>query len=568
MRLISVPLIVAVKRRDYLFDIGIVLHGLVAAVWLARPLLLSPVDHMHLNHENATYAGRLLEFREQLAAGYLFPQWCTSFRGGLGSAQFCYYQPGFFHVASLMPWSLPVVRGLGATVVLFAMVGYVATYALIRPRFGRLGGWLGASSLLLSVYAGTEISIRGDLGEFAAMMLFPAVMWALAGWLEHGDLKYGAWLATTVAAMIVAHPLVSMIAFPLLAAGLAAFLLETREYRRVGAAVTMLAVGVGMAAFYWLPVALELHFVDAERATTGFYSYKKHFVDPLQLLGGYDRKKDIPFSIGTLPLLLAGFNIAICGWRHRELTVPQRRLLLFSIIAVIGLAAVMTEYSAVLWEHVGLLRWMQFPSRTLSVVTVAMAILTGASLPWRVERLRTLAAASLIAWMWMQSLDHTEWQIDVNRRVPQTIEELVQTYFAPDLRNEWLPRGAEVEIPEPYRKSPLIGPGGEVKDFRLEPRRLSCHVCTTQATTLVLPHYFFPVGWQATLAGQPLGLKSDPRGLIQFDLPADAQGRLEVVFTQTPMHRLGLILSGLSCFVGVVWLGAEVMRRRRQVLSL
>jgi len=553
------------ERRERLVNVGVLACGLLAAIWLGRVFLLNPVDRIHINHEGFTYAGRLLEFREQLAAGYLVPQWCTSFRGGLGSAQFCYYQPGFFYVASLVPWSVPAVRALGVAVAVFALLGYLATYALIRPRFGRLAGWLGASSLLLSVYAATNICIRGDLSEFSAMMLLPAVLWALAGWLEQGRLKYAAWLAPAAAATILLHPIVGMIGFVLLAAALIAFLLETRDYRRVGVAALVLAVAIGMAAFYWLPVFLEWDLVNTDGAFVGHFFYANHFINPLKLLGFHYRQKGgVPLSLGLLLVSTAGFNSLVCYYRRRELSAPQRRLVVFSLLAILGFVLMMTRASAFVWQLVTPLQRMQFPWRILTVVTVLTAVVAGASLPWRSEKRRAAAAALLITAMWTLSIHYTAYGLWPNVRVPQTIDELTQIYFAPDAKNEWVPRGAVLDIPKAYRKSPVAGPGCQVDDFRRQARRLSCQVRTAQATTLVLPHYYFPVGWQTTLDGQPVPLAADPRGLMRLDLPAGAEGRLQVVFTQTPMHRLGLVVSGVSCLVGAVWLAAAALRRRHR----
>ena len=68
-------------------------------------------------------------------------------------------------------------------VVLLAWLGYTAMLFLVRRWFGALSGALAASLLLLSVYACTEIYVRGDLTEFAAMMLLPVGLCALAAWI-------------------------------------------------------------------------------------------------------------------------------------------------------------------------------------------------------------------------------------------------------------------------------------------------------------------------------------------------------------------------------------------------
>jgi len=539
------------KGRTRLVIAGNLLWGLLLAFWLARVYFLHPPQRIHRNHEGYSYAGRLIEFRDLLANGYLSPQWCTHFRGGLGAPYFSYYQPGFFYVASLVPWWVSPIRALGVAVVAFGLLGYLSMYGLVDRWFGRLSGWLAGSGLLLSAYAGTEISFRGDLSEFAAMMTLPAVLWAMAGWLQHGRGLYAGCLAVGCGALIVLHPAVALIGFALLAMALFGFLLQTRQVRRVLEAVLWMTVGVGLAAFYWFPVFFEWNLVASEAAFTGFYHYSKHFLRPLAILDPLHTHVNMPLTLGPVLVALIVLNTCVMLLRRDTTTIWQRQLLAFCLIAGVLFTLLMTRFSAPLWDRLHLLQRLQFPWRIVSLVTVLAAAAAGCMLPWRRQRLRAAVIAVLLVAMWAFAWKTTSYRLDPRTVVPANVEQLAQRDFIPDLRDEWFPRGASKDIPPAERAYPLPGPGCRVDRLQRAQGRLSCRVRTTGQSHVVLPHYFFPAGWQAYLDGQPVEITSDPRGLMRIDLPAETAGQLEVSSSHTPMRRFGLWVSATWLLIGV-----------------
>jgi hypothetical protein len=557
-----------VRNRDRLAIAGITVWGLLLAFWLARAYFLHPADRIHDNHESYTYSGRLVEFRDLLAAGYVWPQWCTHFRGGLGAPYFSYYQPGFFYAASLVPWSVAASRALGLAVCAFALLGYLSMYGLVSQRFGRLSGWLGASALLLSVYAATEIYVRGGLSEFAAMMTLPAALWALAGWLQHKHVRYLAWLAASAAALITLHPAVALVGFMVLALGLAGFTCLTRQIRPAMAAAVALGLGVGLAAFYWFPVFFEWDLVSAEAAFAGFYSYRHHFVDPLRLLGPYQRQGIIPFSLGLITAALLIFNTLVLLLRGRKMTAWQRRQLAFCLLGIVVFVLLMSRASAPLWASIPILGRLQFPWRILTVVTVLAAAVCGSMAPWKAETARAMVVGSAVLLMWGLSWRYTEYHIDPIARNFRSVEQLARTHFAPDLSDEWLPRGAEADIPEQDRLRPSVTGDCRVGQFERAQGRLRCHVRARGPSSVTLPHYYFPVGWKARLAGRPVELTADSRGLMRVELREGTDAWLEIRFARTPARSWGILLSAVSLLAAVVVLILPATRQSAKQLRL
>lgn len=543
---------------------GLVLWGAVLAFWLARGFLLPPADTFFANHEADTYVGRLVEFRDLLAAGQWSPQWCSDFRSGLGAPYFSYYQPGFFYLAALLPGSLPAVRGLGIAVALVALLGYASLLWLVGRRFGWFAGCVAGSALLLSNYVGSEVYIRGDFTELAAMMLVPAALAALDRVLTGDGVSAPCLLALSTAALIITHPAVALIGVPLLSL-LAVLALavagrqppaENPEYatsrsrrRKALAAIGALALGIGLAAFYWAPVFMEWRLVGNDQAFTGFYHYRHHFVPPTALVGPYDRSTIIPFTFGPVLLLLAGVNLVRMWLNHCRTTTEQRQAASLALPGLLLCVFLMSPASAWVWEHAPLLYRLQFPWRILSVGTTLLAVLAGATLPFSRPGWQAAWALAAILALSAYSPKYTRYEPEAYRAVPKTTAELRATHFAPDLRDEWLPRGATASIDASWAQGPRPTTGCRVDAFERGQGWLACRVRTDGPASVTLPHYYFPAGFQVTFASSTVTPRSDPQGLMQIDLPANAEGLLVARFTRTPARRWGLTLSAASLLI-------------------
>jgi len=570
-------------REAWLPRLGAIAWGVLLALWLARFGFLGPADRMYANHESFSYVGRLVEFREQLRAGYACPEWCTSFRGGLGSPHFVYYQPGLFYVASLIPWSIPPVTALAITVGLFALLGYLALHALVAPRFGRLAGCLGGAALLLASYTGTNVYVRGDLSEYAAMMVLPGVLLGLINGLERGRRRDAATLIVAAAALVVLHPAVAVLGYGMAGLGIAGFAWETRRWGRAVHALGCLGVGAGLAAFAWMPLVLGWNLVNSHEALEGPYHYSQNFVWPLtRLVGPYRQEFPQALTLDVVVPILLGASLVSTVRRWNDLTPSQRRLSVFCLLGTLVFALLTTRLSKPVWHLLPLLHRMQFPWRALTVVAVLAAAACGSTLLWQRSRFRTAVAGTVMMAMWLLSWQYTAHRLD-DARAAQTTTELAAQYFAPDVCDEWMPRGATVDIPAELRHAPVAGPNCQVEQFVRSPGRLSCRVRTgkdtrvafrsalvkkwglapsertTTATSVVLPHYYFPQGWHATLDGRPVALRADRHGLMRVDLPKRADGQLVVTFSRTAMRTTGLAISAFAGLCGA----AMLVRLRR-----
>lgn len=531
--------------------------GIIVACLVCLPFFQIPAGQFFDNHDADGYGLRILEFRDCLAAGYWSPQWCSHFRGGLGAPFFNYYQPGFFYVAALTPATLPLSQQIGLAVLLFSVVGYTGMYVLCQRLFGTAAGMLAGTLLLTAPYTTAELFIRGDFSEFAAMMLVPALVAGLTSFAATRNRSSAIATAVSGGALVATHPAVALGTYGLLTAALMIQTVVTRNIRTAAKSFAALAFGAGLASFYWLPVFLEADYVRAEAAWSGelfdgYYHYSRHFIPLVWMLNWAVTPTPIPVKLGTLPLalLVVSTVIAITRWRKWD-TDWKFSISLLSLLLV-GSLFLLTPQSVWLWDNLPLLERLQFPWRLLSIATVSLSALAAACLSLFSQPLSRWAAWLVLTMILIFSIASRPDYPTVPSREPRTAEAIADQFFAPDLADEWLPVSAERIVANQSQLRPFPGSGVTVSNYQPAQGLLTCDVETTHDSTLLLPHYYFPVGWVASLNGQPLELVAGRSGLMEARLPARSTGQIRVQWTMTPARQLGLGLSLATLLIGSV----------------
>jgi hypothetical protein len=319
--------------------------------------------------------------------------------------------------------------------------------------------------------------------------------------------------------------------------------------RRAAWVVVALVAGGGLAAFFWLPVALEWRLVVGDRMIQMGYAFTRQFILPRQILG-YPGTKIVPgASLGeVVPRLLAvATGLALAGWRR--MTAARWRL-----VAALWLVAAVGVFmsgaaSTPVWNVLPLLYRIQFPWRFLVVIVVATAGLAGC-VPMLSTPLAVVGVAMLAwSWAWAAPMRTTDFPL------PETGAEIVRLSCRPDIADEWMPRGAKAFYGKrrPPPTEATCAPDCRVDSLERAPGALRARVETNRLALVTLPHYYFPVGWTATLDGVPTPIQPTRDGLMTAIVAHG--GVLELRWATTPGRRWGVLVSALTlaCLAAMVW---------------
>ncbi len=530
---------------------------------------------------------RTYEILAAWRAGVPYLRWAPDLFYGFGYPVFHYYAPLSYYLGAAYGalWGGPVA-GVKFVLVASAYLGAAGMYLFVRDRWGSLAAIVSVAAFTLAPYVVyIDPQARGDAPETLAIALAPLLLWAfsrLRRTASPGDVVVAGLL---LAALILAHNLMALVFFGLLLAWLVWDVFSGQTFfkawvlndqgtgnavrRRVVAALAAgVVLGLGLAAFMWLPAILERDAVQFRNVAQGtFFDFRRYFLDvgelfsPAQLFDLGATQMRFHYSVGLPQWVLAALGtLTVFSARRRRLSV------LFFAFCAIGLAYIMLPASINVWNAIPRMAYFQFPTRFLGPAAVVFGILAGAAvswaegLPWKWARLGAVSAAVAVCIAGAMPLLYPPLWADFGPVSAQRIldTELNGRGIGTTSANDFLPVGAKI-VPQPQTELLQSYRAGQVD--KLNRATLPAG---TQAT--LLHHgpeddrytvtgnsrfvfrvftFYFP-GWTAYVDGAKTDITlSEPEGWITFWVPAGAH-TISLRLENTPARWAGWIVSALA----------------------
>lgn len=590
-------------------DFGLLLT-LVLCLFALWPLLYRP--GLPNGNDVLYHTYRTAEMDRAWSHGVLLPRWAESFYTGYGAPVFHYYASLSYYVSSLFMrlFGLDALNSLRLLIVVCVLGSGAGTYLFAKRRAGMLGGVIAALCYVYSPYMlFTEPYSRGAYPELAALALFPFVMWRFDTLLQPLKIRHVILAALALAALILTHNLMGLVMTGLLVAWLLwETLIRFFTSGRAGilpylVALLTAGLGIGLAAYFWLPVILESEAVHLGNLTAvAQLDYRNFFVPLSQLLAFSPR-----FDGGALNGLQHQFNLGVPQWilaltgivglvlirkqkiftteaqsSQRDMPVGERHLvsLLFFVLAGGVCILLLLPLAEVVWGPVAPLAFLQFPWRFLGPAGFCLAVLAGMTGRW-IERLPKRAAAvvaaivvTLIVALAMPLFYISEWAhptVDASVSAYQQAE-VLGLQRATTFSNEYLPATVQVEPDATDTLLADYADGYPVNHLNVEtlpdgvtaalqdngPQHSRWQVQAAAPFTMEVLLFDF-LGWTAEIDGQPVPITaSDPHGLITFPVPVGDHD-IYVYLASTTARDLGVTLT-IASAIAVVGLAVIISR--------
>ncbi len=593
------------NRLRRAFDPGLLVVLLICllAVWplLSRAGLPEGTDaELHIF--------RLHELSLLIRGGEFYPRWAPNFYHGYGYPIFNYYAPLTYYLAlplELLP-RLDATAASKAVLVGGMLLGGLALYGFVRDNWGRRAGYVAAALYVYAPYLHyIDPHIRGALPEAFSFAVFPAALWALDRLRRRPS--PGAWLAATglTAAVILSHNLMGLFFYGLLAAWVVwqaatAWWAARRApaglwWATAGRPAAAMLLGLGLAAFFWLPVILERNAVTLNTliGAGDNYDFRTHFLGLAELLG-FSRRPD--WGATQSPFL---FNLGLAQWLGGLLGVVmlalgrarERAQLAFFALAAAVTVFLMTPLSQPVWELIPFLPYFQFPWRLLGAAAALLAVLGAAGVAAAAQGSRRaggqgrkgerekggkgerewgafvyLAAVALPMLLALPLSQPTPWPPfgEVNTLRMSLIENSGR-WLGTTSTADYVPATV---ITLPARRGEVVAPiaqglppdrvnheampdGATVTTEVVRPLLTRYHVVAPKQFRLRLYQFDFP-GWQVRLDGQAAQTElAEPEGFIVVIVPP-GEHVVEVEFGSTPARTAAWLVSlGALALVGV-----------------
>lgn len=483
-------------------------------------------------HDGEYHIIRFIEFFRMLSAGYWFPRWAPTLNSAYGIPIFLFHYPLPNYVGALFQFlRFNAVASFKLSLALGYIVAAFFSFAWLKKLFGMRAGITGAIVAMYVPYWFVDIFVRGSVGEVWAL----AFVFAAFAFIERRRLVL---FSLSIAGLMLSHNILAMLFMPLLFGYVC---LRDRTF------VKGMVMGFFLSAYFWVPAIFEKGYVVGLNTV----NYKEHFAQLYELLipswgtelsGATFGGNKMSFQIGVVPLLVIIGSIFLF-WKERD-SMVKRLYQYFFIVLLLAILCTLSQASFV-WDHIGLLQFVQYPWRFLSFLIPIVGFLAAylsSRASMRLVSFVMIVISVVASYSYSRPVEYAprDTQYYLSRRNFTDGTSSMGNSFS-TVWSGWKQKRPEYVLEVENGKVP----GGFIKDAYLE----KVFIVESEAQSIVrMPILYYP-GWKVFANRKEVVIDYITNGTITFSIP---QGKYEirVVFTQTPIRKFADFVS----LAALVWL--------------
>jgi hypothetical protein len=517
-------------------------------------------------HDFEFHATSWLDVAGQWKQGIFYPRWNAWANHGFGEPRFIFYPPLSWLLAPALSLFLPWDYVPIAFILLVQTFAGLAAFAFARRLLPNRAALFASFCYAANPNALLIIYFRSDYAELLASAFFPLLFLAVVRLAGIADAHRHRLQATlTFFAVVLAAIWLSNAPAGVMATYGATLLFAWAAFTRRSLvpllrAAAGLSLGFGLAAFYIVPAAYEQRWVNITQALSTGLLPSENFLytatnDPEHTFFNY-----IASTIAVSLILFAGIAALAVHNRATESTDATDHRSIWSALLLLAAVAtaLMLRPALIVWQLLPKLRFVQFPWRGMSILTIPFLYFLSAAIARR--RLRwiwMLAFIAVLSGTAIFLVQHTWWDDEEF----STLRANIASGVGFDGTDEYDPIGDDhYNLPanapraqllsasddDPASKTPQAGLSVE----RWTPEIRIVRVDSAQPARLALRLLDYPA-WAMELNGHRItpGHAEDSSQMV-IEIPA-GHSRVTARFTRTPDRTLGALLSIFSALAAI-----------------
>ena len=342
-------------------------------------------------HDFQFHAASWLDAAGQWKEGIVFPRWTEWANHGFGEPRFIFYPPLSWMLGAALGSILPWTAVPAVFIVLVQTLAGLSAFALARRLLSERAALFCVACFAANPYALVIIYVRSDFAELLANAFFPLLFFLVLQLCEllespaQTERWHARWTIAVFAAVFAAVWLSNAPAGVITSYSSAAVFgfaaLRHRSWKPLIRGAAALALGFGLAGFYLLPAAYEQRWVNIAQALSTGLLPSENFLytvinDPEHTLFNW-----IASSIAVLLMILTGLAALATRRAREDRDGAWEGRLWPTMLLLAGLATFfMMRFTAILWEVLPKLRFVQFPWRWMSLLAVPFAVFLGSAM--------------------------------------------------------------------------------------------------------------------------------------------------------------------------------------------
>lgn len=542
--------------KKHLFFYLFLLISLIPILDLFKPGL-------PLTHDGQDHIARIANFYQNLTEGNIIPRWAGNLNWGYGHPILMFLYPLPSYIASLFHFlgfsivdSIKIVFGIGM------ILSGVFMYLWLSSFLTRSAGFIGGVLYMFAPYRFVNLYVRGDIGEHLAFVFIPLVFYFILKLSRKVKRLYVLGGAFSLSFLILSHNAVSLMLMPAIFAYCFYFLWLSKFNKNLIIGIcSLIILGFGLSAFFWIPGLLEGKYTLRNIVTAG--SYIGRFVKPEALFYGqwsYRGTGEFTVQLGILQwafLILSPLTLFIFTKKK-----DKKGLLIFGTIIYVLLAIfLMVSVSNFVWEKIILLQNFQFPWRFLSITVFATSVLGGFFISVIPKQIKMLTTILVIIFVLSFNKDYwhaKEYLQKGDRFFTGIYNGTTDTgESAPIWSVRFMERKAKANIE-------VIRGNAKIQELKRTSTIHGYGITTIEKSRIRENTLYFP-GWEVFVDGKKKDIEfQDPqnRGLMTF-IVEKGKHSIDVRFRETKLRRFANVISLVSIASLIGFLGFSILSKRK-----
>lgn len=482
-----------------------------------------------------------------------------------GYPQFNYYPPLPYYVGEII--HKMGFQYIDSVKILFAagfILSALAIFLLVSDMVGNFPGFVSSVLYTFVPYKAVDVYVRGAMSEFWSLIFYPLVFWAVYKLVKTLKPKYIAILGLSLGGLLTTHLLMSMIFAIPAAVWTIYWLVKENKIKEIKKIIYGVLLGVGLAAFFVLPVIFEGKYAHTETMTMGYFGYLQHFVNIFKLFfsrewgygsSGFPNEK-LNLSTGLVQWTFALVAVGISGFYILFKKKSKERRQWSYLVLLLGILELFTLFmihvkSTFIWKLIPILEWLQFPWRFLTISIFLLAIIGGLGI-YLVPKFKTAIGLLVMGLAVILNVSYFTPKDWINISDAEKFsgnswqKQLTISIF------DYLPIYAKLPPVTKAPKTPEILEGNaKITSYEKGSDFQKGVIVVEESALIRAPLFDFP-GMEVKVDGKVTPhVNNDCRGqefclgLITFNVPA-GEHKIEIELKDTPVRRVGNYLTLLS----------------------
>ena len=503
-------------------------------------------------HDFEFHLDSWMEVLNQWKQGIVYPRWAAMAHFNYGEARFLFYPPFSWALGAALGAILPWAWVPGAFIWLVLFAAGACMFLLAREWLPRRDAIFAAAFYAVNPYHLVIVYWRSAFAELLASALLPLLLLFVLRTEDKGRkmivplalVVAAAWLTNAPSAVMVNYSLALLVVMAAAAQRSARILLY-------GAAAVVL--GAGLASFYLLPAALEEKWVNIAQVLSPGVRPQDNFL--FTTMNDVDHNRfNLLVSMVAVTEMVALAGAALLGWKRKSPGGLWWKLMVWAGVA----GVLMSSVTAVLWEHLPKLRFVQLSWRWLLCFNLALALLVTIGFrKWLTRAMVCAVMLAVVAGVWFK-VQPPWWDSAADiAEIGDNLQE-GKGYEGTD---EYVPTGADSY--EIKQDAPQVGlepsSPGRIHVERWAPEDKLFTAETKRPTQLVLRLFNYPA-WQVAVNG--VAVKTETHEVTgQMVVPVErGTNRVRVKLVRTWDRSWGMVISAVAAVLMLLLWGLE--RRR------